>query len=67
MGKQDMVSAALDRAIENHCEFEAWTFEELAIDLATNDIDFQSEVITELTPMVRTWFMDSNVTFRMHD
>lgn len=67
MTTQEMVSQALDNATDNGYEFEAWTFLEVAEDLVLNDAELEYGNPEEIAPMVKSWFITSDVLYRMYE
>lgn len=67
MVARELVHDALDKATDNGFEFEAWTFLEVAQDLVTHDSQLEDESAEEIAPIVKEWFLSSDVVYRMYD
>lgn len=51
------VHASNDRAVENGYDLFSWSAEEIAVDLADYDSDFEGVPVEITIPFIRSWFV----------
>lgn len=64
MATQKLVNQALESATDNGFSFEHWTYRDIAEDLVTCDSDLEASEPEELEPIVKSWFANSDLTYR---
>jgi len=67
MSTQEIVNRAMEDATDNGYDFEAWTFTEAAEDLCQLHPNCGNSTPEELKPLVKEWFLNSDVLYRMYD